>query len=269
MSTAKPATIKKFLEITSITSHSVAKFFLERHNNRVTQAINDYYNNTNLANEIIQKENNASTGSAIISPQLRSVFNTYKDPNLDGIGNPFIGIDGTLKYLEDLGLEPEDVVVLALAEFLESPGEGVFKQDQFLTNWSNVRCNTIADQRDYVNRVLKSKLNNDKEYYKKVYQYTYKFVLERDQKNLPLDTAIAYWNLILPTELQQQLNKFIEYLKETEVEAIKKDEWNMLYPFLQDYAEDPTLENYDIEQSWPVLMDEFFDWLEEKGQMEE
>ncbi|GME74281.1 unnamed protein product [Ambrosiozyma monospora] len=269
MSNARAATVNKFLEITSTTSESVARFFLGRHNNRVTQAINDYYNNTNLANEIIQKEKSASTGKVTVSPQLTSVFNTYKDPNLDGIGNPFIGIDGTLQYLEDLGLEPEDVVVLALAEFLQSPGEGVFKQDQFLTNWSKVGCNTIPAQRDYINKVLKPKLYSDKEYYKKVYQYTYKFVLEKDQKNLPLDTAIAYWNLILPTSLQQQLNKFIEYLKETEVEVITKDQWYMLYPFLQEYAKDPTLENYDIEQSWPVLMDEFFDWLEEKGEMEE
>lgn len=66
--------------------------------------------------------------------KLAAIFDSYKDPDSD-----IIGIDGTIKYIEDLGYEPEDKVTLALADFLESPSAGVFNRKNFILKWQSTQ----------------------------------------------------------------------------------------------------------------------------------
>lgn len=49
-----------------------------------------------------------------------------------------IGIDGTLKLCEDLGLNPEDVVMLAVAYELKSPGVGEWTRQGWVDGWKNL-----------------------------------------------------------------------------------------------------------------------------------
>lgn len=85
-------------------------------------AINEYYLSYQPSTE--RKDNK----------KLAAIFDNYKDPDSD-----IIGIDGTIKYIEDLGYEPEDKVALALAEFLESPLAGVFERKSFIMKWQTTQ----------------------------------------------------------------------------------------------------------------------------------
>ncbi|ODV83360.1 hypothetical protein CANARDRAFT_9760 [[Candida] arabinofermentans NRRL YB-2248] len=265
MAPSQSSQVKKFLEFTKSTNAEVANFFLKRCSNQVMAAINDYYNNSHLA----QKFNKESSSelSLEIDPRLELLFDKYKDPSPDGLGKPFIGIDGTIAYLADLGYEPEDIAVLSLAEFLESPSVGVFKKDAFLKNWTRQGCITLEQMRDFIESQLKVKLKTDPEYFKKIYSFTYKFILEPKEKNVPYETAIDYWRLMIPIEYEKELNTFIEFVETESKASINKDQWNMLPPFLKHYKSDPKMETYDENQSWPVLMDEFVEWLADKGKI--
>lgn len=84
-------------------------------------AINDYLSYQSTPNK---KDNK----------NLSKIFDSYRDE-----GSEDIGIDGTIRYLADLGFQPEDKVVLALAEFLKSPSAGVFHRNSFILQWQLVR----------------------------------------------------------------------------------------------------------------------------------
>lgn len=113
--------IDQFVDFTQSNS-SVAKNFLLLARWDLEVAINEY-----LA---YQQPPNASRKD---KKSILAIFDEYKDEE------DKIGIDGTLRFIEDLGYEPEDRAVLALAEFLESPSVGVFPRKNFLSKWQSVK----------------------------------------------------------------------------------------------------------------------------------
>ncbi|QPG76272.1 hypothetical protein FOA43_003658 [Brettanomyces nanus] len=259
---ARPASVRQFLEVSGISSSEVATFFLDRNNGRLAESINDFFSNPRVVQEVEKRtKKNSKKSMKSVSTELKELFNKYKEPQLDSTGKSYIGIDGTMRYLEDLGYEPEDEVVLCLADFLDSQKVGDFKEEQFLTNWNNVGCNTIEQMHNYIDINLRPKLLDDPEYFRAIYQYTFKFILEKNEKTLPLDMAQEYWHLLLPGEFSLELETFIKFLHDTSKTEITRDQWNMLLPFLQDYHNDPTLNGYDESQSWPLLMDKFYEYI--------
>lgn len=111
----------QFIDFTHTTS-AIAEQFLKSTNYDLELAINEYYLSYQPSTE--RKDNK----------KLAAIFDKYKDPDSD-----IIGIDGTIKYIEDLGYEPEDKVALALAEFLESPSAGVFERKSFILKWQTTQ----------------------------------------------------------------------------------------------------------------------------------
>jgi DCN1-like protein 1/2 len=112
--------VDQFVDFTQATS-AVAKNFLKIARWDLEVAINEY-----LAYQ-------APTLNRRDQQSLLSLFDQYKEDDTK------IGIDGTMKYIEDLGYEPEDRVILALAEFLESPSAGVFTKRSFQSKWQSVK----------------------------------------------------------------------------------------------------------------------------------
>jgi DCN1-like protein 1/2 len=50
-----------------------------------------------------------------------------------------IGIDGTINYIQDLGVALEDPVVLALAYKLDAPTMGQFPKQRFIKGWQSMK----------------------------------------------------------------------------------------------------------------------------------
>jgi DCN1-like protein 1/2 len=50
-----------------------------------------------------------------------------------------IAVDGTLKLCEDLQVDPEDVVMLAVAYELKSPRMGTWTKKGWMEGWKNLR----------------------------------------------------------------------------------------------------------------------------------
>ncbi len=57
-----------------------------------------------------------------------------KDPDGDEIT-----VDGTIKLCEDLSVDPEDVVLLAVAFELKSPRLGTWTKQGWIEGWKNLR----------------------------------------------------------------------------------------------------------------------------------
>lgn len=49
-----------------------------------------------------------------------------------------ISVDGTIRFCEDLSVDPEDVVLLAVAYELKSPRMGEWSRKGWVDGWKNV-----------------------------------------------------------------------------------------------------------------------------------
>lgn len=58
-----------------------------------------------------------------------------------------ITVDGTIRLCEDLGVDPEDVVLLAVAFELKSPEMGVWERKSWVDGWKGVGSVSIQAHR--------------------------------------------------------------------------------------------------------------------------
>ncbi|KAH9966382.1 hypothetical protein BGW80DRAFT_736621 [Lactifluus volemus] len=113
-SSRKDGDIREFVKLTGATVRE-AKRYLDKHRH-LDSAMEAYMNG---------RENMTPAPG-----QLEKVFNQYKDRDDEDIT-----VDGTLNLCSDLGLDPEDVVLLAVAYELQSPRVGRWKKSGWVQGW--------------------------------------------------------------------------------------------------------------------------------------
>lgn len=87
------------------------------------------------------------------------------------------------------------------------------------------------------------------------------FLQEKDQRSMDLPTAKAMLNLLLnlPVRPWPLHPHFQQFLDESKYKVINKDQWCNILEFSR--SVNPDLKNYDEDGAWPVLLDEFVDWV--------
>lgn len=251
--------IDNFVQVTGCNDYQLAEQLLRKHRLHLNDAIDDYY-----TNHLSQgSHNNANLNVEA----LEAIFSQYAD-NSD---NNIMDLDGTIAYFTDLGIDVEnDPQALVAAYILESPSTGVFNRDKFIKNWGKVQpsIKSISDMSEYLNSAL-----NDNILMKNVYKFAFKYALEEGQRKLETDDVVALWKCFYQNEfknleingVESTVTKFVnDYIgggncRKTQ---ISQDEWNMAYQFFQIPLNE--LSQYEESSAWPVLMDEFVDFLLER-----
>lgn len=237
----------QFMELT-LQSQTNATKYLDANDWVLDAALADFYNQEPESDE-----------------QVEALFNKYASEE-----NPdLISIDGTLSYLEDLRLDPEDPISLTLAYILESPQTGEFHRKLFVKNWLSLSINTLEGMRKYV--VSKQKeLDSAVSAFEPFYQFVFEFVRGADSriKLIPHDEATVYWQMLLDPRfpsLAARLAQWYTFVLELK-RNITRDTWNMFFKFLVQVVEkDPELLSfYDETSAWPSVIDEFVEWLQEQ-----
>lgn len=130
-----------------------------------------------------------------------------------------ITIEGAMSMCEDLGISPEDVVMLPLSFYLRSPSLGTFQRAGYLDGWRaiagpGVKCDSLDAQRELLPK-LREELKQDAPVrgdraaeaktglFKRVYEFTYAFARPEGQKSLrELDwQLLRVWTHIDATRL--------------------------------------------------------------------
>lgn len=97
--------------------------------------------------------------------------------------------DGTMRYLSDLDVAPEDPSVICLAHLLRAPRMGVFDKKGWVDGWKSASLRVgsggdlIPGQKQKV-RELGSHLKTDPTYFAEVYRFTFDWGKEEGQKSL-------------------------------------------------------------------------------------
>ncbi|KAJ6465690.1 defective in Cullin neddylation protein 1 [Mycena sanguinolenta] len=254
-----------------------AKKFLDKYK-RVDIAVDAYYGDpTALAATTARPAAPAASTS-----KLNALFDKYKDPDADEIT-----VDGTIRLCQDLGVDPEDVVLLAVAFELKSPRVGEWNRSGWLEGWKNIGCDALPAMKTALPR-LRTKLGQDPAYFQKVYNHTFEFAKQQGQRSIAIDTAQAFWALLLPHGLAggalahidasgdvdmgvgsgkagwkpEYVDWWFEFLQEKGGKGVSKDTWVMFLDFVRTI--DARFEAYDEEAAWPSTIDDFVEYAKER-----
>ncbi|KAG1668789.1 DCN1-like protein 5 [Nymphon striatum] len=177
-----------------------------------------------------------------------------------GTGSNMICPDGMEKFCEDISVEPENVlsliVMLVVAWKMNAKQMGFFTESEWLKGFTDLKCDSvksIKEKLDYLRSLLK-----DQAIFKSIYRYAFDFAKSLDQRCLDIETGRDMLQLLLGIHWPL-LGSFKEFLVKTDRKVINKDQWYNILEFSRTII--PDLSNYDVDGAWPVLLDEFVEWL--------
>jgi len=281
------AALSQFMGVTGLAAKEATKYIQKY--GRADIAIDAYFNDPNaLASTAASPSQGRRESSAQSQGQkLNALFDRYRAAG--GEEPDSISIDGTIKLCADLDVDPEDVVLLAVAFELKAPGVGEFTRAGWKEGWKNLGIDSIAGMKNVLPR-LRRNLGSDFKYFKKVYLFTFDFARTEGQRSLATDTAQAFWGLLLPHAVQggalahvededdedepmgdgsdssegwsdQHTQWWFDFLNEKGGKGVSRDTWNMFISFARTI--DSRFEEHDLEAAWPSTIDDFVEWAKE------
>ncbi|XP_013063482.1 DCN1-like protein 3 [Biomphalaria glabrata] len=190
----------------------------------------------------------------VFENKILSLFDNYKDKNED-----CILADGIERLCMDLEVKPEEFIVLVLAWKFGAETMCEFKRSEFVQGCKALKVDSLRGIQSKFPELLVEV--RDKQAFKDLYRWTYKFGLDSasGQRTLPTDMAISLWKLVFSQNEPLVLQRWLEFLeKHTSIRGIPKDTWDMFLNFTEQVGED--LSSYDDTEAWPSLLDDFVEF---------
>lgn len=175
--------MKKFVAFTQ-TSETTAIYCLSQNDWKLEIASDNYFQNPDAYYKDPVK-------TSVDRKKVEQLFNKYKDQQ----ENDKITVDGVMKFLEDVNLSPESILVLIIAWKCKAAVQCEFTKDEFVTGFVELGVDSI-DKLKAKLPTLESEIK-DVNKFKDFYHFTFNYAKNLGQKGLDLDMAIAYWNIVL------------------------------------------------------------------------
>ncbi|KAH7728042.1 RP42 protein [Aphelenchoides avenae] len=240
--------VRQFITFTQ-TTESIAISCLSNANWNLEMACDIYYQNPAYF------ATPASNSPSDVK-KVEQFFNKYANDPSDKVEGRRIGPNGMLRLLNDLGVDPSSREVLILAWKLKAGTQCEFSWEE----WKDGMTALKVDSLDKLKAKM-PKLNDeikDQTAFRNFYQFTFQYAKAVAQRSLDLETAVAYWQLVFAGS-DPRVDTWVDFLRANSVKGIPKDTWNLFLDFL--YNVKPDCSNYDSSSAWPVLLDEFVDYI--------
>ncbi|KAF2438333.1 DUF298-domain-containing protein [Karstenula rhodostoma CBS 690.94] len=212
-------------------------------------------------------------GSGIVS-STKSNLNKFFDSYRDDVKNSpdSVGPDGAMGYFEKLGVDLEGMDALAVMEVIQAPTMGEMSREGFVEGWSSLNADTLDKQKAHL-KSLKQRLPSDKAAFEKVYKYTFLLGKPAGAKAVPLESALAFWELLFTSPLSALrwstpnspwFEWWTEFLNAEWKKSVNKDMWNETLKFAKLTLEDEAMSFWDESSSWPSVIDDFVEWVKKE-----
>ena len=174
------AALSQFMGVTGMAAKEATKF-IQRYG-RADVAIGAYYNDPDPLASPAPPQGRREVPAQSQGQKLNALFDKYRTTG-PGEDPDTISIDGTLSFCADLEVDPEDVVLLAVAFELKAPGVGEFTRAGWKEGWRSLGVDSIAGMKNVLPR-LRRNLGSDFKYFNKVYLFTFDFARTEGQRSL-------------------------------------------------------------------------------------
>lgn len=193
--------------------------------------------------------------------RIDQLFDSYANKSLR-----MIDPEGIEALCSDLGVAHTDVRMLLLAWKLNAGKQGYFTEDEWQRGLKEIRADTIKKLKTRLSELVKEIREPRK--FEDFYLYAFQYCLTEDkQKCVDIDTACVLLDIVIGSQFRVQVDSFSEYLKiQNEYKVINLDQWKGFHRFCNEISF-PDLQNYDSSQAWPLIFDNFVEWLEEKSKL--
>jgi len=165
---------------------------------------------------------------------------------------------GLQQFQKDLGVTDEDDPILLIILWkLRSESLWGITRDEFMNGFSMCGCAGIDKIKSVVKEWRKELKNKDAQF-KNFYNYVFDCIKE-NRTAISTDEATMAWNIILKDRKWCMYDQFVKFLRENKKNSISRDAWQQLWHFTCSYPKD--LKDYDPGACWPLLYDEFVEWM--------
>lgn len=172
-----------------------------------------------------------------------------------------IGEEGILKFCEDIGVDPQDIVVLVIGWKMGAAYMCEFTRKEWKSGMEAMGVDSIDKLKAQVPS-LREEISSDAKF-KKFYSFCFGFSKEPGQKSLGIDIAVPMWELLLSTRFEKLTAEWLAFLEEKKpCKGVTRDTWDLLLDFFGKVHE--SYDNYDENEAWPVLIDDYMTWIESK-----
>lgn len=194
--------------------------------------------------------------SSVDSAKITKLFDDYKEP-----GAETIQVGGVERFCKDLKVEPSDPILLLISWRMKAATMCIYTREEWTRGMTEMGVDSIEGLRSIFGE-LRLELD-DPAAFRSYYVWCFGFCKEPNfgVRTLPTEVAMQMWELTLDSRFPR-LALWGEFLANQKVRAVTKDVWDMLYEFAT--GVDENLSDYDEDGAWPVLIDEFVDFLRER-----
>ncbi|KAE8649068.1 DCN1-like protein 5 [Cucumis sativus] len=190
--------------------------------------------------------------------RIDSLFYSYANPS-SGLIDP----EGIENLCSDIEVDHTDVRILMLAWKMKSEKQGYFNLDEWRTGLKSLRADTVSKLKKALPDLEKEvrRPSNFVDFYSYAFRYC---LTEEKQKSIDIESICELLDLVLGSQFHSQVNAFVDYLKiQTDYKVINMDQWMGFFRFCNEISY-PDLINYDSELAWPLILDNFVEWLQAK-----
>ncbi|KAL2936165.1 DCN1-like protein 4 [Bienertia sinuspersici] len=210
----------------------------------------------NASGDLFRSATNKASSKEL--ERIDQLFYTYANRSSN-----MIDPEGIESLCSDMEIDHTDVRILMLAWKMNAEKQGYFVLDEWRRGLKALRVDTIVKLKKSLPELEKEvrRASNFVDFY----QYAFRYCLtEEKQKSIDIESICQLLDLVLGSQFRAQVDYFIEYLKaQTDYKVINMDQWIGFYRFCTEISF-PDFGNYDPDLAWPLILDNFVDWMKAK-----